>query len=682
MSIKLDFSRLGANLSEITYALQDYSKTNQLKLYASSNSNVSYQGTWMGNGYKLVDQGYQCYLSYCLKEKIISPHLDSTLNEIIVEQFEKRIEQIYQLKCKYVALQITLLMRSIHELENRSFPTTIFHYHLTCENVEPSLAKTCIDECVNEIQKPLKEKQIREKMIEIQKSVFNFYAATYQFWGLMLSQKHDHWKKPISELTAKIALAKDKHVYHSLRKLIFRINLEGILRQETPVIELGKRFYSVRLSREEEVRITQWVEGLNKKETKIKKFLDENKQHDYGFFFECIFKDIAETISTSLEIPSCYERLLLLLDERNCQLIRDDPEHNHKRLKLEPGKSVTCNGKTYLLGKKLSSAESRKYTVFALKKQKNCVIKIANNRFQLLIEKQKFLGRQWGIHYVETALGGYDTAGESVVLEKLQAPFSDYKWTSSTPILEEEDQEMALILASHLVHWEEKRISIKGLAFEDLMFDEKRMLKLCKVLRVEAGDYRQWEEFAVKVAKGNPHVLQFIMHVSQLFEHDVAKYYRVPVAASFKIGVCQPSEESGNWEKYKQKLDELTKMACQISQECFTEVMEYLTKINRYEVRQKGELTAEINKKLSALYEASPTAGILDDSLKARVIAEYKQTTEPSTSEAYKQKLDEESEKLKAYYQKQYALLMNKNEIARQSLIEKEEMKTPVKRHS
>src|SRR5437016_1287111 len=108
MTFKLDYSSLGYNLNEITHALRSYYHTNILDLYASSDSQVSYQGTVMGKGYKALDKCYQwIHLNFS------SNDLDKTLEFIILNQFNEAVKNIYKLKCRYIAFQVRRLERAI-----------------------------------------------------------------------------------------------------------------------------------------------------------------------------------------------------------------------------------------------------------------------------------------------------------------------------------------------------------------------------------------------------------------------------------------------------------------------------------------------------------------------------------------------------------------------------------------
>lgn len=644
MTNKVDFSNLGANLSEIVYSLKSYIAAESLDLYAGSASAVSFQGTWMGTGYKIFNKCVRW-----IKLDFSTQDPNQALENIILHQFTDAIRTIYRLKCKYIAIQVKRMEKAIPNLPGNCAYS--FKAYLQNEKIPDGM----IEECVQAFVAATDSNEV-EEIEGVRQSVKSFFSAVHLFWTTLFLAKHEILIKPILSIVSKGSLIKDHHVYSSLFRLLMSVNLEGLMRHYLPITELAKLVYEQKLTAVESAKIGSWLNAINYKRSII-------IPHE----FECALRDIAAIISIALQIPDCYEKLLLKLDALDCKILRlNDSKHILERQKYQPGTIISCNGIGFAVGRQLSPEKPNDQTkVFALEGHDNYVIKIANNLFSLIIENQKVKidSEHWGIRPVEMALNGLDNNGGCVILEKLHTSLSEYIWTSCTPILSEQDQITALVIANHLICWQQNNAVPANISLNHLMFDANGNLKSLKLLKKEAGDYGKWENFAFEVSKGNVHVLNFIMRVSKLYEHNVAKYYREPIANTFAAGeVVLPATLGSREEKYKLKLLELSQRASRLAEETFNEIVLMRCNDNNFD---EIVLKLEIFGKLKALYSMSPTAGIVSDSLKKDLITHYRETQQLTLYQFEKQLVSQFYEQ-SAYYQEQYELLMKNNKTARQ----------------
>ncbi len=601
MSYKADFSGLGANLSEIIYALKSYATSESLDLYAGSESAVSYQGTWMGKGYKVFNKCVRW-----IKFDFTAQDTSQTLENIILRQFTDAIKTIYKLKCRYTAIQVKWLEEAIPSLVSNGVYR--FRAYLKNENIPLAIIEECDQIFTSETSNKM------ESIEEIRQSIKSFYSAARLFWSILLYSEYEKLVNPIQRIISKGDLIKENHMFDSLSKLFFTINLEGILRQYIPVTELAKLLSEQQMTAEEVAKTQSWVNKINRNTAKI-------DPHE----FECVLRNIAETVSIAFKIPDSYEKLILKLDALDCRILRmNDRKHIHDRQRLKPGAIVSCNGNQFTLEQLLSPEKANdQIKVFALAHD-NSVVKMANNRFRLILDAQKLKSssEHWGVRHVEIVLNGLDNKGVCVLLERLHNPLSDCVWTCTSPILIEGDR-TALILANHLMYWQQSNAVPANLSLNHLMFDSKGKLKSLKLCKKEAADYGKWENFALLASKGNIHVLNFLMRVSKLFEHSVAKYYREPIAKSIEMGSVVPTNVLGNWEeKYKSELLRLSKEACQMGEECFNEIDLMMCDDMNYEAIS-NTLKQDVFGKLKALYVTSTTAGTVSGSLKETLIAHY-----------------------------------------------------------
>ena len=189
------------------------------------------------------------------------------------------------------------------------------------------------------------------------------------------------------------------------------------------------------------------------------------------------------------------------------------------------------------------------FKVFELKNHPDWVVKIANNRFRLLIEERKAQNEDehWGFRLVETVdnieedaqkppVRGLDKEGRCVVLEKLSNPLVDCEWKSTEARLDEEDEKIALVFANHLFCMYQWKANAEKLSLNHLLFDRSGVLKSVRLLKKGEPNYNEWEAHCLAASKDNPYVLAYLMQVSKLSEHKVGAYYRAAVLHALKNG--------------------------------------------------------------------------------------------------------------------------------------------------
>lgn len=688
MSLKIEYSSLGANLSEIIYALKSKADNEQLNLYASSKSSVSYQGTMMGMSYKVFSKCIKW-----IKFDFSTQEPSQAIENIILNQFQNAIKSIYLLKCKYIAFQVCRLQKAIPNLAGRlEYPLISYLRH---EGVPESILDG-LNVSHLTLQKIAEgESNLTEKIDEIKCSVKNFYSAVQLFWCIILDEhlrELNHLERmtkehnppftlssfsspfrediskllkgliePIKSIVARATLIHNPHIYVSLSNLRNTNHLEDIVKERIPLVELTKLLCQQPLTSEESTRIRTWIAKINLNQIKI----DLHK-------FEGVLKDIAETISIGLTINDSYVKLLLKLDELNCNILHlNDPTHIHKREQLCEGKIISYNGKEYVIGYQISPKKLIDQTkVFTLANDDNYVLKTSNNLFILLLENQKKdnPSEHWGIKLVDTIPAGVDSCGFCVIQEKLYTSLSQYEWTSHSPKLNDQDRKIAMIIANHLMFWQQADSVPADFQLSHLMFDKKGNLKSLKLLKKETDDdidyYGKWQDCAVTASKRNIHVLNYIMHVSRLFEHNVAAYYKIPIIESIRTGTIVPPKSTIPMaEQYKVKLLELSRFAIDLAKECFNIAANELSREYRYSPEDALKLQEDVFGKLAALYAVSSTAGTIDIRLKDLLIAEYQNKTQKSLYDFESMLANDFKEQI-AYYRSEYEEMMTYNKSA------------------
>ena len=268
--------------------------------------------------------------------------------------------------------------------------------------------------------------------------------------------------------------------------------------------------------------------------------------------FATVLTEVISVIHMQGSSSLTLQDILFWLDQKGCQLVhREDPAHMDWREGLKPGDKIKCNGKELTLGMLISPQKllNDDFKIFELADHPEYVVKIAKNPFQLLIEDQKAKNQQdhWGFRFVRTIanleqnqqnppINGLDRQGNCVVIEKLVDPIEKHEWASQQPILVEGDEKVALVLANHLFCMRRWNGIAQNISLAHLMWDKEGVLKSCKVLKRGPFNYNECENYCVQAAKGNIHVLNFLLHVANLVEHPIALYYRLAIEHVFETG--------------------------------------------------------------------------------------------------------------------------------------------------
>lgn len=452
------------------------------------------------------------------------------------------------------------------------------------------------------------------------------------------------------------------------------------MQQPIPVALLAKLHDPTSLTVSETRRLTLWAQALNR-----------CKQELSPKLLSIILMEIMTIIQLQGSSTLTLKDLLFWLDQQGCQLLhQEDPAHMDWRESLSDGDQIECNGKVLQLGKQISVEKEVEdtYKIFELADDDNWVVKIAHNRFRLLIEDQQVQNEKehWGVRFVETianlardeeeeGISGLDQRGRCVVIEKLFFPFDQYEWTSQELKLTEEEEKRALVFANHLFCMIQWKASAQNLSLAHLMWDKEGVLKSTRLLKKGAANYNEWETYCVSAANGNPYVLSFLMNVSKLSEHEMARYYRDAVEYTLETGetdlIGRPLPMGHRQDDYEIHVKNLCKQAQELRQNCLTYLIAHLRRKKAYSYKQEDQLQKAIAEQLLKIYRASHTPGRFSPSLQQEVI---RKLSEPSLKTvASPLPFDEQT-----YYQEKHTLMMKYNQAVLKD-VEKLDQEVPIK---
>ncbi len=656
------FNDLRANLSEIYASLYAQSNVGERSLYATSSS-VYFQGTLTGQIIKVVDRAWRW-----IQPSYSSPSVESSLQFILTTLFDHAVHCAYDTRQRRIwhnMRQIDQMWKN--DLQPEDFAKQREHY---ADFLAKELAESIefdhpiyLADFDARAQHPLIEKEIKA----MRHTIVNFHQATHLFWSLFIKDENENalLRQPLMPLIKPMSTLLDHPLFKALKKEGRWIQMEGIMQQPIPVALLAKLQDPQSLSVNENRRLTLWVQTLNRCQHSISPRL-----------FSCILTEIMTVIhlqgSSSLTLPD----LLYWFDQQNCPIIhREDPAHMEWREKLGPGDSIECNGKQLILGQQLSPDKliDDTYKIFELEGGLDYVVKIAHNRFLLLLEERKASSEQghWGVRLVETivnleeddqelVVSGLDQQGRCVVLEKLTSSFDSQMWTSHDMQLTPEDEKSALVFANHLFCMSQWKATAENLSLPHLMWDKEGVLKSTRLLKKGPANYNEWEAYCERAAEGNPYVLSFLMNVSKLSEHDMALYYRQAIEHTLETGdidlIGRPLPLGHRQDMYTQHAKKLCAQAQELRHNCLKIITAHLRRQNQYSYKKEEQLKQAIADKLLQFYRASSTPGRFSPDLEQQVIAAF--TAPSSTSNSLPDSSDAQD-----YYQEKHELMMGYNQI-------------------
>jgi hypothetical protein len=698
---------LQTNLSEIYSALHANQNENTLPLYATSSSHVYDQRSWIGRMNKKWDKiwrliqppgehhtivsiwklGLKAIVAYHegawirqinkqwrWNQPIENPSIedlqavDKALKWILTTLFDESVYQAYDAR----QMRILNHMEQIDRMwQNRPTPQDLvkqserYVRHLEKElttflGVNPAIGRVNF----NEKKKPISEEDEKE----LRHTIVNFHQTTYLFWSLFIKNDEETRRLclPLMRFIPSHSTLTNRTLFQTLEKEGRWVQLEGIMHQTIPVALFAKLYDPDSLTLEENKRLTSWVKTLNSCQQELSAHL-----------LYIVLTDVITIIELQGSSPVTLQDLLFWLHQHDCSLLeQEDAAHMDWREGLHPGDTLECNGKTLVLGNLLSPNKfvGDVYKVFELIDYPNYVVKIAHNRFRLLIENKQVQNEEehWGVRFVATIdnlaeddqkplIKGLDLLGSCVVLEKLVDTFDCYVWASQEWKLTEEDEKHALVFANHLFCMNDWKASAQNLSLAHLMWDKKGILKSTRLLKKGQPNYNEWEVYCENAAKGNPFVLNFLMHVSKLNEHKIAIYYRKVVEDTLKTGhvnlIGRALPFGYRQDYYQQRIKNLCLQAKELRTICLQHVTAHLRKKRQYSYEQDGQLQAAVAEKLIEFYRASPIPGRFCSSLQDDVVKSF-------INQTLQRKPEVNLVNAQAYYQEKHELMMRYNQTS------------------
>lgn len=473
------------------------------------------------------------------------------------------------------------------------------------------------------------------------------------------------------------SLILSKNLYRLFKQAQSLINLEAVLQDPVPISSLAKLCDSQPLSSKDEQTISKWIKKLNKRIRLI-------QPSD----FKRALKQIVEIIRLEGSQPSVtIERLAMKLDDRGCELISyPDSQHISWRRELKKGDIINCNQGRYMLGDLLGEERPEdRYIVFNIEGDPAHVLRIGRNRLELGLEASKFerLDQHWGMHPIK--IKEIDSNGRCMIIEKLE--MFQPNWISQSYIIDKSEEESALLLANHIWWMADWRVTPKDLDGRYIGRNVEGILKSTHMLPKTIINFNELEEWclslgcakkpvqAAKLKKKkkritttkdlnqiNWPVITFILHVSNVVEHPIARFYKGAISKVIEKGKSDlttrtPSlsfEDHG----YKEHAMKLCEKAETLVIQCYDDVKLKLEKMGRHDPINDNELEAKIRNTLAELYLDSPLSGILpSEVLKNKILEVF--INNKSLQEV---KL---SSNVKQYYQQSIQKLEANNNLAR-----------------
>lgn len=617
------------NLSEIYMALHD-AKPNHLPLYAPSEHTVCHSRSWraLWNRYWYGEQPAAESL------KVVSHTINDLFNKCVVSESYRAYHQR--------VLNWVKLIDNAHTPETNSQVVKEGqkerYRHFTLASFGETTSNEHIDKYLTDYDQEMQNPTLDNSRIDRIRGQINACSqATREFWKFFTDPSFESLISPIKNLVPQNSFSaiNNQSLFKAFKRAQALVDLEGILEDDIPFVAIAKLSKPEQLSISEKLQVQKWVNRLNEKKHEI----------DFKTFTESL-QEIVSIINIEGHYPTTVENLILQLDGLNCEIIqKEDPDHMKWREALIKGSKIEYKGQTLTLGDELGGdkIEDNQYRIFSLEgpEHANQVIKIAHNRFQLKIEAAKIKDEKWhwGIQPAEVvedinafsdedvpSVPGLDPDGRFAIVEKLDITLADLKWSSTSTQLTSDDLRKALVISNHMYCMQQWQATPDQLNPKHLMIDSQGVLKSTRLLKKNSFNYNALEQFCYLVGKGNTYIIDFLMNVSELIKHKVAKFYRDAVEYTLAtgetnlIGSAQPKKFRSA--QNEERVEELCKEAKELRLECFKTIKAHLRRKNINHGNDE-QLKTAIHAKLVELYKASSTPGIICPTIKENVIQHF-----------------------------------------------------------
>lgn len=662
MIFSTSFGRLQANLSEIYTAIHSPHNQDTLPLYAASSSIVYFEESFIGRAVKLWDR-------FCRWIQVTQPFFsaEKALLVILTTLFDHAVHMAYDSRLRRICNH----MRQIDKIyKNQDVTGQSQRYFQFLEEELQGSAEANNPIYLEDFRKRKKTLFTIDEERHHRHLIVKFYQATSVFWSLFLKNTEENiaLRAPLMRFLNPSSTLANLALFKALKKEMQWVQIEGITQQPIPVALLAKLENPTQLTVKENKCLKSWVQALNLCQDSIspRSLLS-------------VLNEVISVIRLQGSSAIHLSDLLDWLDQQGCVLLhQEDPLHMNWREGLQPGDCVMCNGCKLVLGNQKSADKlvDDTYKVFELTSHPSSVLKIADNRFRLLIENKRSQREKnrsqsdeehWGVRFVETALNlgkdqehfisGLDQEGRCVVMEKLSYSLDNYVWKSQSIELIPEDEDLALSLANHFFWMRQWKYSPQNFSLAHLMRNQEGVLKSLHLLKKKPFNYDEVESYCEEVSHQNRYVLQFLMEVSKLKEHEIAIYYRDIVECTVRTGkislVGKPLPLGYREQCYEQHAKELCEAAKRLRADCMKHVIAHLRRKKQYVLREKKALEARVVEKIIELYRLWPTPGRLSN-LREEVVNSFF-ASRKSSEEVF------DSSK---YYQEKYELMMAYNTIS------------------
>ncbi len=613
-------SSLMYELGEFCSAMQKYQcdpskdvESQKLKLYIASPSQVWDPDTLIGRIRMLLDRLWKWMTSNKYQGT-----LDEPIENIIHNLFDRVIQEGYQARQSHLAHQVQLIeshfkLNSSDEIKNAQKER--YYKHL---EAELQYSNSNLNGLAENFNSALQEGVLNESALDgLGHVVTNVSQAVKPFWEKMLFN-HPTFAGPLKSYIpvnpSKAAEEKpidwaitDLSLYKALSKEQEWINLETLMDQPVPVIELIKICDSDQtLGESEKRRLHQWIEGLNELSINLER--TRNKlSHELSAvnLLRNVMDEIVQAVSIQGHFQINEGLLINKLDDYGCKLMRiEDSKQIAWRSKLKKGSTIRCDGETYRLGEELKIEEPPvenktvtagyrplmrrrdRYKIFGLESHPHLVIKIGSSPFDLIIDNHKFHEFHRGIPAIDGVNNIKETDDKRSVLflEKLPVLLSDYQWKSERCKLTEEDEKILSRVGSFLFCMCDWKKWLEGVTLKSLGINSAWIISSLNWFKGGPDDYLAAENFCIDTAnnKGslNLHVLRYLMEVSGYSKHRMAEFYRKNVNIMLKTGefdFLNLSLPYGfNKPEYRKKVEDLFSQATALRHDCVEGVKQFI----------------------------------------------------------------------------------------------------------
>lgn len=640
MSVQLCTS-LKYQLGEFYAALEQFNanhekdlESKKLHLYVASPTRIYYVDCLIGKIKILLDRFWKW---------ITSNHYQGTINEPVEEIIHKIFDQVicgaYQARQKHLAHQVQEIESRFKFDSNPDLKTEQKKRYFTHLQKELKDSSASIELLAENFDKALEDGHLKENELDnLRHLVTNVSEAVSSFWYKMLHYQNT-FAAPIFQLIPehpeesdqKQAIdwaIKDMTLHKAIEKEQMRIDLESLLGQPIPVVELIKicqdephLYYS------ESRRLERWIGKLNQ-------IADKNPKTNVVELFKIALQEVITAAEIQGKFKLSLGLLINRLDDKGCKLMRkEDATYIAWRNNLKEGDVLKCAGQEYVLGKEIcppqfaeGKMKKRKFKhhlikdqfrVFSVQNHPEIAIRIGNNPFGLSIEEHKFDVFHCAVR--SKPLQILETGNKKIVglVEKAAIALKDHVWTSQNQKLDPDDHKIALRLASFLFCMRDWKIWPINASYWHMSLTQDLELMTSRWFKEGPDDYLAAEEFCAQASKSscpdvNAHILHYLMEVSGFSEHPMALFYRKVVSEMLKTGDFDFNNLSlpygCNKEAYRTNVSDLFNDALKLREHCLDEVISiFYADASEFKKREK-----ELAEQEAMLKEEKTTKGADD----------------------------------------------------------------------